>query len=308
MNTRPTSSPNLPVDSDNVTDRCEAVTVGDLLERAVGLRRVSDTPELDITLLLQQVLRKPRSFLFGWPDHRLSDTELSRFEQYYARRLAGEPLAYITGHCGFWKLDLQVNQQVLIPRPETELLVELPLELLNGNTRCNLADLGTGSGAVALALAQERPDWQLVAVDRQHAACRMAQSNCKQLCLKNVQIIQGHWCRSLANGYFDAIVSNPPYVAADDPHLQRGGVQFEPRSALVAGQQGLACITAIVNQAWNKLKGGGWLMIEHGFNQADAVRQLMQGRGYHRVETRKDLARLDRVTLAQKADGEFRYG
>ncbi|RRJ83692.1 peptide chain release factor N(5)-glutamine methyltransferase [Aestuariirhabdus litorea] len=276
-------------------------TIAQWLETDHGLGAVSDTPRLDLELLLCRVLGKERSYLFTWPDAALDAAQQAALEGLLQRRLAGEPIAYITGQQGFWSLDLEVNSSTLIPRPETELLVEVALSLLadRAGSPCRVADLGSGSGAIALALACERPAWSLVGVDRVAEAVALANNNAERLRLPNACFVQGNWCSGLALPAFDLVVSNPPYIDAADPHLGQGDVRFEPRSALVAGQQGLADIRTISEQARDYLSPGGWLLFEHGFEQGAAVRELMQSLGYAEVATRQDLAGLDRVTLGR---------
>lgn len=216
-----------------------------LLARAQA-RIHSDSARLDAELLLCHVLARPRSYLFTWPERTLTDAQLEAFETLLARRERGEPVAHLTGRREFWKLELEVSADTLIPRPDTETLVEAALELLPEEPR-RVADLGTGTGAIALALASERPAWQLVATEKVAAAAALARRNRDRLGLANVEILQGSWCEPLA-GHFDMIVSNPPYIDPQDPHLTQGDVRFEPRSALVAEDAGLADIRLIAEQ------------------------------------------------------------
>ncbi|MCL6415197.1 peptide chain release factor N(5)-glutamine methyltransferase [Aestuariirhabdus sp. Z084] len=277
-----------------------SVTIAQLLTSDHGLERISDTARLDLELLLCAALECERSYLFTWPEKVLTVTQLEALDGFLARRREGEPVAHIIGKQGFWSLDLNVDASTLIPRPETELLVELALELLP-NTACRVADLGTGSGAIALALASERPEWTLVGVDRIEAAVTLARHNAKRLDIDNVVFVQGSWCDALDGESFDMILSNPPYIDPKDPHLQRGDVRFEPRSALVAQESGLSDIRQISKQARQWLCPGGWLLFEHGFEQAAAVRDLMQALGYGDIETLQDLAGQDRVTRGRWA-------
>ncbi len=273
------------------------------MARSVELTPVSDSPDLDLQLLLLQVLEKPRSYLYTWPERELDECQLQAFEALLERRKQGAPVAHILGSRDFWTLTLEVNPSTLIPRPETELLVELALDTLDANdnrdvTPKRVADLGTGSGAIALALASERPGWRISAVEYSADACRLAERNRQRLALDNAQIVQGSWCAPL-QGRFDLIVSNPPYIDPQDPHLQQGDVRFEPISALVADEQGLADIRTIAEQATGYLKAGGWLMFEHGYDQGIAVRQLLANLGYLCVQTYTDLNQQDRVTIGQ---------
>ncbi|WP_207802693.1 peptide chain release factor N(5)-glutamine methyltransferase [Motiliproteus coralliicola] len=275
-------------------------TLAELLARAGELKAVSDSPELDLQLLLCSVLDKPRSYLYTWPERSLSFEQQQQFEQLLQRRLDGEPIAHILGQGDFWTLTLEVNSSTLIPRPETELLVELALamgEQLDQH-KVRVADLGTGTGAIALALASEQPRWQISAVEFNPQAAVLAERNRQRLKLNNVEVLQGSWCEPLC-GSFDLIISNPPYIDAEDPHLSQGDVRFEPSSALVAAQQGLADILTITEQALDRLKPGGWLMFEHGFEQGEPVREILRRAGYQQVETHRDLAGHERATVGQ---------
>ncbi|MNZ62728.1 Release factor glutamine methyltransferase [compost metagenome] len=214
------------------------------------------------------------------------------------RRRSGEPVAYILGQQGFWKLDLEVAPHTLIPRPDTELLVETALDLLPA-TPAKVLDLGTGSGAIALALASERPAWQVTAVDRVLEAVALAERNRQRLHLSNVSVLSSHWFSALKEHRYTLIISNPPYIAAADPHLAEGDVRFEPASALVAGTDGLDDLRLIIGQAPQHLETGGWLMLEHGYDQADAVRDLLLSQGFEEVHSRKDLGGHERISLGR---------
>lgn len=205
-------------------------------------------------------------------------------------------MAYLTGMQGFHALELRVTPEVLIPRPETELLVELALRKIPAGAESTVADLGTGSGAIALAIAQARPLAHVVATDVSHAALHVARGNAGSLGLRNVVFAQGDWCAALGDVRCDVIVSNPPYVADDDPHLDEGDLRFEPRAALVSGVDGLDAIRAIVRDARAHLRDGGWLLLEHGFDQGAAVRELLASRGYAGVFTERDLEGRERVS------------
>ncbi|WP_337157887.1 peptide chain release factor N(5)-glutamine methyltransferase [Pseudomonas putida] len=258
----------------------------------------SPTARLDVELLLAAALGKSRSYLHTWPERIVSSEAAETFAGYLARRRAGEPVAYILGQQGFWKLDLEVAPHTLIPRPETELLVEAALELLPARP-ARVLDLGTGTGAIALALASECPAWQVTALDRVSDAVALAERNRERLGLANAQIRLSHWYDAVAGERFDLIVSNPPYIAADDPHLVAGDVRFEPSSALVAGQDGLDDLRVIITQAPDHLAAGGWLLLEHGYDQAMAVRELLTRHGFIDVASRLDLAGHERISLGR---------
>lgn len=260
----------------------------------------SPTARLDAELLLAAALGKSRSFLHTWPERIVSSEAAETFAGYLARRRAGEPVAYILGQQGFWKLDLEVAPHTLIPRPDTELLVEVALEQVPG-TLARVLDLGTGTGAIALALASERPAWQVLAVDRVAEAVALAERNRQRLGLGNVQVRSSHWYDAVAGERFDLIVSNPPYIRAADPHLAAGDVRFEPSSALVAGEDGLDDLRLIVAQAPAHLQPGGWLLLEHGYDQAPAVRQLLVASGFSEVASRIDLGGHERISLGRLA-------
>lgn len=258
----------------------------------------SDTPRLDAELLLAHVLGKPRSYLFTWPDQSVPEAEVARFSALLARRRSGEPVAYLLGEQGFWTLDLQVSPDTLIPRPDTERLVELALELGPPQPAAVL-DLGTGTGAIALALASERPHWQLTGGDRMPGAVALAEQNRARLGLANVRFLQSDWFAALGAARYDLIVSNPPYIAADDPHLTQGDVRFEPASALVSGADGLDDIRHLVETAPGYLQPGGWLLLEHGWQQAAAVCGLLEQRGFAAVQSWEDLGGHQRVSGGQ---------
>ncbi|MFJ2547357.1 peptide chain release factor N(5)-glutamine methyltransferase [Pseudomonas sp. NPDC087612] len=258
----------------------------------------SPTARLDIELLLAAAIGKSRSYLHTWPERIVSSEAALTFADYLQRRRAGEPVAYILGQQGFWNLDLEVAPHTLIPRPETELLVETALQLLPGSA-VKLLDLGTGTGAIALALASERPLWQVTAVDRVLEAVALAERNRQRLQLNNVNVRSSHWFDALAGERFDLIISNPPYIAAADPHLVAGDVRFEPSSALVSGEDGLDDLRCIVSQAPAHLLPAGWLLLEHGYDQAAAVRELLARHDFEQIESRLDLNGHERITLGR---------
>ncbi|KPW31518.1 Release factor glutamine methyltransferase [Pseudomonas coronafaciens pv. atropurpurea] len=260
----------------------------------------SPTARLDIELLLAAALGKPRSFLHTWPERIVSTEAALAFAGYLERRRAGEPVAYILGQQGFWKLDLEVAPHTLIPRPETEMLVEAALELVPAFASAQVLDLGTGTGAIALALANERQQWKVTAVDRVPEAVALAERNRKRLHLDNAEVLDSNWFSALQERQFDLIISNPPYIADADPHLAAGDVRFEPSSALVAGSDGLDDLREIIRQAPTHLNAEGWLLLEHGYDQGPAVRELLIRQGFERIQTRRDLGEHERITFGCK--------
>jgi release factor glutamine methyltransferase len=250
-------------------------------------------------LLLLHAVRQSRSWLFTHADDVPDRDVQTAYAELLERRARGEPVAYITGSRGFWSLDLEVTTATLIPRPETELLVELALERLPRDSICAVADLGTGSGAVALALASERPQCRVTATDASAAALEVARRNAARLGIDNVAFVQGDWMVPLGDARFELIVSNPPYIEADDEHLVRGDLRFEPATALASGRDGLDDIRRIVATARAHLAPGGWLLFEHGWNQGDAARALLRQAGYDDVFTAQDLEQRDRVSGAR---------
>lgn len=257
--------------------------------------------ELEATLLLCYLLDVPRSHLMAWPEKLLTPDQLRNYEALIRRRLAGEPIAHIIGEREFWSLSLRVTPDTLIPRPETELLVERALMHLAGTPAPRIADLGTGSGAIALALASELPDALIHATDRSGAALAVASKNAERLRLSGIRFYPGNWCQALPTGEYDLILSNPPYIEAGDPHLNQGDLPYEPSSALVSGPDGLEDIRSIAAQAPKRLKPGGWLLLEHGNEQAPAVRRILQERGFIETESLNDLAGHPRVTEGRQA-------
>lgn len=261
---------------------------------------LADSPSasLDAELLLAAALGKSRSYLRTWPEREPSAEQQTAFAGMLERRRAGEPVAYILGQQGFWSLDLEVAPHTLIPRPDTELLVETALELLPA-APLRVLDLGTGTGAIALALASERGGWRVTGVDRVDEAVALAERNRQRLQLSNAEFRPSQWFSALAGERYGLIVSNPPYIAADDRHLGEGDVRFEPASALVSGVDGLDDIRQIIAQAPQHLEPGGWLLLEHGYDQAEAVRALLAGGGFVAVESRCDLGGHQRISLGQ---------
>lgn len=256
----------------------------------------SETPKLDVELLLAEILGRDRTYLYTWSERPLTDEQAELFNNWFNRRLAGEPVAHILQHRGFWTFELEVTPDTLIPRPDTELLVEIGLELLSGIEEApRILDLGTGTGAIALALASELPRAQVLATDVMPGAVALAERNRQKLGCDNVEIRRSDWWSEVDEN-FHLIVSNPPYIAQDDPHLVQGDLRFEPRSALVAQEDGLADIRQIITGAPNYLVRGGWLLLEHGWQQAEAVRELLRERGFSAIFSRKDYGGNERVS------------
>ena len=250
----------------------------------------------DVQVLMGCALGVTRAYLLAHGDDPLPPEALARWQSQLTRRLAGEPIAYIVGHREFYGLDFQVTPAVLIPRPETELLVELALALIPVDAVCETLELGTGSGAIAIAIARNRPLVRVTAVDRSVDALAVARLNAAALQAANVRFVESDWFAALGVKKFDTIVSNPPYVAARDPHLCQGDLRFEPAAALVGGDDGLDCIRAIVAGAPAHLSPGGWLLLEHGYDQAEACQALLHAHGFREVVSHPDLAGTLRVT------------
>lgn len=276
-----------------------ATTAADLLAgAAAGLPGHEGRHEAEVLLL--HVLGRERAWLFAHGDSPVEAMQRQRFLALVARRAAGEPVAYLTGRRGFWTLDLEVTPATLVPRAETELLVEQALELLPAGEGRDVLDLGTGSGAIALALASERPLARVTATDASAAALEVASRNAAAHGLGRVRLVQGNWFAPLTGQRFDLVVSNPPYIAAGDPHLARGDLRFEPATALASGPQGLDDIALIAAQAPAHLHAGGWLLLEHGHDQGAAVRAVLQAAGLGEVATCQDLEGRDRVTRGRR--------
>lgn len=280
-----------------------SATLAALLEDArARLATASATPGLDAEVLLAHALAKKRSFLYAWPQRTPPPATTERFAELLEQRLAGVPVAYLTGRREFWSLELEVTPATLIPRPETELLVELALERLPPATSLGVADLGTGSGAIALTLARERPCARIVATDVSKQALAVVRRNTARLKLHNVELRRGDWCAALNGERFALIVSNPPYVAGADPHLEWGDPRFEPRLALDGGEDGLTAIRTIAAQAVNHLLPGGWLLLEHGYDQGERVTAILRAQGFGELADYRDAAGLGRASIGRRVD------
>jgi release factor glutamine methyltransferase len=285
-------TPNLTTDEPHTTDELLSAATARLA--ASG----SEAPHLEAELLLVHVLGLNRARLKSHPEEPVDAASSARYRALVDRRAAGEPLAYLVGYKDFWTLRLAVTPAVLVPRPETELVVERALALQPVVNRC-VVDLGTGSGAIALALAHERPGWRVTGTDVSEAALAVARANAANLGLARVEWLGGSWFEPLAGRRFDLIVSNPPYIGADEPELAR--LRNEPLAALSPGADALECLRAIVRAAPDHLEHGGWLVLEHGHRQAAAVARELVARGFRHVRSHRDLAGHERATEAQWA-------
>lgn len=259
----------------------------------------SDSAKLDAQILLAFVLDKELSYLLTWPEKTLAQQDKQHYLSLLDRRISGEPIAYIVGVKEFWSLPFMVSPATLIPRPDTEILVELVLEQFADIDTLHCLDLGTGTGAIALALASEQPNWQIDAIDFSLDAVKLAQQNAKKLQLSHVNIFQSDWFSALNDRKFDVIVSNPPYIDKLDENLSQGDVRFEPESALVADEHGLGDIKHIAQQALKYLNSQGSLFFEHGFEQGEAVRNILAALGYHNAQTVRDFNGHERITWAR---------
>lgn len=269
------------------------VTVQELLRSGDDLP--TESARRDSEILLCHCLGKPRAWVYTWPEKEVSPDCARQFRQLLDQRRTGLPIAYITGEREFWSLPLAVNSATLIPRPETETLVAWALELPLPET-ASVLDLGTGCGAIALAVASERPNWQVTAIDASSQALQVAGANAARAGLSRVSFLQSNWYEAVGAQRFDLLLANPPYIDEDDPHLARGDVRFEPRSALVSAHGGLADLDYLVKAGPARLIDGGWLLLEHGFEQADAVRGMLLYAGFRQVSTRRDMAGQERIS------------
>ncbi len=270
-----------------------------LTEASRILAESSDSPELDAEILLCLILEKNRSYLRSWPKKQLHAQQRLQYKTLLTKRQQGTPIAYITGQREFWSREFKVSPDVLIPRPDTELLIELALPLIPKDKSCKLIDLGTGSGAIAVTLATERPYAQIIGTDSSEAALKIAKQNADHYHCRNLRLLQSFWFEQIADTDFDLVISNPPYIAANDPHLQQGDLRFEPHSALVADENGLKDISVIAESACKHLKEGGFLLIEHGYNQQPQVQAIFESFDYANIQTHSDLGGNPRVTVGQ---------
>ena len=266
------------------------------------LQSTSASPAVDASVLLCHALGCAPSHLIAWPGEEISKDQESRFSELLQQRIQGWPVAYITGEKEFWSLSLRVTPDVLIPRPETETLIEFVLETFSADEKITVADLGAGSGAIACALASERPDWSIIATDASAAALDIAQGNAAACRLANIRFRQGNWFEALDDTALDLIISNPPYVADNDPHLGQGDLRFEPGAALASGERGMDAISHLAREAFRFLKTRGWLVVEHGYDQQQAVHECFERAGFARIVQRNDLAGLPRMTAGRRPE------
>jgi len=267
-----------------------------LSDAAAVLATRSDSPRLDAEILLGLVLRKPRSYLHAWPERMLSEEERHRYNLMIRRRFSGEPMAYISGVREFWSMPLRVNRQVLIPRPETELLVEKALNHIPEDEELRVLELGSGCGAVSLAIAHERPKAEVIGVDISEDALTIARLNARLFKIANVEFLHSNWFDAVRGQKFNVVVSNPPYVINRDEFLLAGDLRFEPEVALAGGDDGLECFRQIIDRAHNYIVRQGWLLFEHGTDQERGIRRLLEAQRYYDITCYQDAAGHDRVT------------
>ncbi|MDC9729581.1 MAG: peptide chain release factor N(5)-glutamine methyltransferase [Methyloprofundus sp.] len=270
-----------------------------LAESSRQLQASSDSAQLDVEILLCHTLNKDRSHLRAWPEKKLTDEQLKQFKQLFDQRLQGLPIAYLTGKREFWSRDFITTPAVLIPRPETETLIELCFDLIPKTPNMSLLDLGTGSGIIAITLAAEFKSAQVIAVDKSSEALAVAQQNATLNNTKNIEFIQSDWFAQVPQQQFNFILSNPPYINPADPHLQQGDVRFEPSTALVAENHGLQDIMSIAKQSKDFLKPNGYLILEHGYDQQQPVHEILTAQHYSNIHCLPDLAGQARVSYAQ---------
>ncbi len=279
-----------------VSSAVPALTIAEAMAMRQRLMGLSDSPDLDVSLLLCHCLEKPRSYLYSWPESELAPEQEKHFRHLVDRRIAGEPIAHILGERDFWSLPLAVSPLTLIPRPDTECLVERALGILAEQVNPKILDLGTGTGAIALALASERSDADILASDFSSDVVALAERNRDTLGLSNVRLVCSSWFDSIPVQRFNLIVSNPPYIDPDDPHLSEGDVRFEPSSALVAAEGGMADLRSIIGAAPDYLIAGGELLLEHGYSQGEQVRTALIERGFSNVASQADYGGNERMT------------
>lgn len=271
-----------------------------LQQASQDLTESSPTARLDAQILLTHVLQCNTAHLAAWPEKVLNEEQTSQYLQLIQQRKKGLPVAYLTGSREFWSLNFAVNNSTLIPRPETETLIEYILDKFSDREKIKLLDMGTGTGAIAITIATEKPGWEIVASERVAEALKLARGNSNSHQTNNISFIQSNWFNNIKDNDFDIIVSNPPYIAKDDPHLQAGDVRFEPQSALSAGTAGMDDIQHLCLHAKNHLKNNAWLIIEHGYNQSQLVTACFAKNGFTQIEQKQDLSGHIRMTAGKK--------
>lgn len=271
----------------------------DALKHARQQLHASGSAQLDSELLLCEVLNCERSYLYAYPEKELTKHNIESLNQFIALRAQGHPIAHITKQREFWSLLLHVDEHTLIPRPETEILVDAALKLIPKDNKKDILDLGTGSGAIAIAIASERPLAKIIATDKSDKALHVAKQNAEKHNINNIHFINADWFNMENKQSYDVIVSNPPYICNDDTHLKQGDVRFEPLSALTSGKDGLDDLRIIIREAKNRLNKQGWLLVEHGYNQAKQVQQLFNENNFNSVTTIRDYGDNDRVTIGE---------
>ncbi|MEE8119308.1 MAG: peptide chain release factor N(5)-glutamine methyltransferase [Gammaproteobacteria bacterium] len=274
-------------------------TIANLLNEGREKLADQDVAELEARLLLAHAMDKNIGFLYAWPERAVPESAVELFRELVLRRARGEPIAHLLGRREFWSLELKISAATLIPRPETERLVELALGLVPPYSQWSLLDLGTGSGAIAIAVARDRPECAMTATDVSNAALDIARENAARHQVNNITFLAGDWFAPVVGQRFHCILSNPPYISINDPYLERGDLQFEDRGALVAGEDGLDAIRHIINSARAHMEPRGWLIIEHGFEQGEAIRALLEQADFETIACHQDLAGLDRVSCAR---------
>jgi len=273
------------------------ITIKSAIEKAIlTLSSTSPSPRIDAEVLMAHMLRKSRTYLYSHSDERLNSAQDHTYFQLIEQRYQGKPIAYLTGIKEFWSLPIKVNEHTLIPRPATEKLVEVTLELLKHKPSANILDLGTGSGAIALALAKERPDWNISAADISDSALEIARKNAKNLGFTGIRFYQSNWFNNIPKQRYHAILSNPPYIPENDPHLKQGDLRYEPKNALISGRDGLKDIKEICNLSDSYLLVGGFLLIEHGYHQKNEIKSIMKQSGFTEIQCWQDCEGIDRVT------------
>lgn len=265
------------------------------------LEQASPTPKLDAEVILLYTLKKSRTFLYTHPESTLTIEQQNRYKELINKRQTGYPVAYIIGHREFWSLPLTINESTLIPRPESELLVELTLSLIKVEN-ANILELGTGSGAISLALGSEKPKWKISACDISNNALNTARLNARQLNINNINFFQSDWFSAVVEQQFDAIISNPPYIAKNDPHLLQGDVKFEPKSALESGENGLDAIKHIIKESIRYLAPGGLILLEHGYDQRLPINDLLKQYNFINTSCWQDYQSIDRVSGGIRAN------